>query len=81
MGCIPYCNCYSKKKQVIIKSEIFIPKMESNSNIYNKELNKISYSNVKEKIDSDLSKSTLSPEYNNFINPLPDIVVIKYKNH
>ena len=55
--------------------------MESNSNIYNKELNKISYSNVKEKIDSDLSKSTLSPEYNNFINPLPDIVVIKYKKH
>ncbi len=81
MGCIPYSNCLPKKKQAIIKSEIFIPKIERNSNIFNEELNKISYSNIKEKIDFDLNKSTLSPEYNNFINPLPDIVIIKYKKH
>ncbi len=79
MGSIPNCMCYTNKKYAIIESELFVENIENDSYIYNKELSKMNKSNTREKIDLDINK-TLSPQ-NNLYNPLPEIVVIKYKKH
>ena len=77
MGSMPYCLCDTNKKYTTIESDLFVEQIEDDSYIFDKEMNKMNNSNSK--IDLGMHK-TLSPQ-NNFINPLPDIVVIKYKKH
>ena len=82
MGSIPNCICYTNKKYVLIESDLYVDNnnMEVDSYIYNKEFGKMNISNSRDKMDSDINRTTLSPQ-NNFINPLPDIVIIKFKKH
>ena len=79
MGSMPNCICYNDKRCTQIEPDYFVEKIEDDSYIFNKAMKRMDISNSREKIDSDIYK-TLSPQYN-FINPLPDIVVIKYKKN
>ncbi len=79
MGRIPYFNCCNgQNKQIIKKTELVVQGFEKYSNINRKETNNNKYLYVNEKAGIDMSTKTLSPE-NHFINPLPEIVSIKYK--
>ncbi len=68
MGNIPHCVCIEKRNQILLKSELDINNIE-----YMKERNQ-----KFEKIESQNNETTLSPQYK-FINPLPEIVIIKHK--
>ena len=76
-----YCCIASEKgQQFIIQSEYMVERIE---NINEKELN---YNNLNLKNDCYRKKttSTVSPqmkEDNDFINPLPDLVIIKRKKN
>ncbi len=77
MGNIPFCNYYEKNKQIVIKSDLNIKGIENHLNINQKDTNNNNiYMN--EKFEFDINQSTLSPQ-NKLINPLPEIVIIKYK--
>ena len=76
MGSIPNCCCAEKRKNVIKNSELIIKKYES-CNLLKLESLDNSYSN--KKLDNEIiNKSTLSPQVP-FINPLPNIVILKHK--
>ena len=79
MGSIPLCFCVQRKKQLIINSEVIFQDFENynESNIKGKRESLNSLLNRKSEIDN--YKNTLSIK-KDFINPLPDIVIIKHKN-
>ena len=78
MGNIPYCVCNEKRKQISIKSEFDLNKLENilDSGINVKEEDNQQFESGK--MECENNKSTLSPQ-NKFINPLPEMVIIKYK--
>ena len=79
MGNMPHFNCCNgKNKQIIIQSDLEIQGFENHSNINSKETNNNRYLYINDKENNDILRKSLSPE-NRFINPLPDIVCIKYK--
>ena len=76
MGNMPYCSCIEKRKSISINSDIIIKKYY-NSNLTRKEkLGKYESNKI---LDSEIDKNTFSPQHY-FINPLPNIVIIKHKN-
>ena len=79
MGSTPFC-CVQKRNQLIIDSEIIFQDIED----YLKSFNKLKIGSqnpiLNKKSELDNYKNTLSIK-NDFINPLPDIVVIRRKNH
>ena len=76
MGSIPYCCCAEKRKNVIKNSELIIKKYES-CNLLKQE--RLDYSDSNKKLDNEIiNKSTLSRQMT-FINPLPNIVILKHK--
>ena len=77
MGNIPFCYCYEKNKQIVMNSDLYIKGIENHSNINKKDTNNNNIY-INEKFEFDINKSTLSPQ-NKLINPLPEIVIIKYK--
>ena len=76
MGSIPNCCCVEKRKDVIKNSELIIKKYESCNLI---RLERTNNSDTNKKLDNEIiNKSTLSPQVP-FINPLPNIVILKHK--
>ena len=76
MGSIPNCCCVEKRKDVIKNSELIIKKYESCNLI---RLERANNSDTNKKLDNEIiNKSTLSPQVP-FINPLPNIVILKHK--
>lgn len=79
MGSTPSCLCFQKKNQLIIDSEIIFQNFEDYMENINKEKRDSRNSIINKKSEIDNYKNTLSIR-NDFINPLPEIVVIRYKN-
>ena len=79
MGNIPTCLCGQKRNQLIIDSEIIFQNFEDYIEHINKGKRDSQNSIFNRKSETDNYKNTLSIR-NNFINPLPEIVVIKRKN-
>ena len=79
MGNIPTCLCGQKRNQLIIDSEIIFQDFEDYIEHCNKGKRDSQNSILNRKSETDNYKNTLSIR-NNFINPLPEIVVIKRKN-
>ena len=79
MGSIPTCLCGQKRNQLIIDSEIIFQNFEDYIEHINKGKRDSQNSIFNRKSETDNYKNTLSIR-NNFINPLPEIVVIKRKN-
>ena len=75
------CIYFEQKEKFAIKSEIKFKNKEINTNLDNKEIKYIQNSNTNKKKEYDNNKSTdFSPKndkINDFVNPLPDIVIIK----
>ena len=75
------CIYFEQKDKFAIKSEIKFKNKEINTNLDNKEIKYIQNSNTNKKKEYDNNKSTdFSPKndkINDFVNPLPDIVIIK----
>ena len=79
MGSIPTCLCGQKRNQLIIDSEIIFQNFEDYIEHINKGKRDSQNSIFNRKSETDNYKNTLSIR-NDFINPLPEIVVIKRKN-
>ena len=79
MGSIPTCFCGQKRNQLIIDSEIIYQNFEDYIEHSNKGKRDSQNSILNRKSETDNYKNTLSIR-NDFINPLPEIVVIKRKN-
>ena len=79
MGSNPYCFCVQKKNQLIIDSEIIFQNFEDYLEHSNKDKRESQNSIINRKTEIENSKNTLSIR-NDFINPLPEIVVIRRKN-
>ena len=78
MGNIPYCICIENRKQISIQSDL---DMNNLDNILNLHINVKEADNQQfesGKMECENNKTTLSPQ-NKFINPLPEMVIIKYK--
>ena len=78
MGNIPYCICIEKRNQISIKSDLDMNNIE---NILNLDISVKGADNQQfesGKIESENNKTTLSPQ-NKINNPLPKMVIIKYK--
>ena len=75
MGNMPNCTYFSKTKQIISKSEVIIKDFENIINLSKKEIKDKSNYNIDKK---DENENTLSSQ-NYFINPLPEIVIVKFK--
>ena len=77
------CITFEQKEKLVIKSEIKFKNKEFITNLDNKEIKYIQNSNTIKKKEFDNNKSTaFSPKndkINDFVNPLPEIVVIKPK--
>ena len=75
------CIHFEQKEKLVIKSEIKFKNKEINKNLNIKEIKYIQNSNTNKKIEYDNNKSTdFSPKndkINDFVNPLPEIVIIK----
>ena len=75
------CIYFEQKEKFAIKSEIKFKNKEINTNLDNKEIKYIQNSNTNKKKEYDNNKSTdFSPKndkINDFVNPLPEIVIIK----
>ena len=75
------CIYFEQKEKFAIKSEIKFKNKEINTNLDNKEIKYIQNSDTNKKKEYDNNKSTdFSPKndkINDFVNPLPDIVIIK----
>ena len=75
------CIYFEQKEKFAIKSEIKFKNKEINKNLNIKEIKYIQNSNTNKKKEYDNNKSTdFSPKndkINDFVNPLPDIVIIK----
>ena len=84
MGNSYCCTSIKNQKHLILQSEIMIDNIEIKdiSNKKNiKDIN-LNINNIKNKINFIKTKATLNPEEDNdFINPLPKIVNVKYKKH
>ena len=77
MGGTPFCFCFEKRRSITINSELIIKKYDS-SNLIN--IKGIEYFVSNNKLDSEIiNKTTLSKQVQ-FINPLPNIVILKHKN-
>ena len=79
MGSSPLCFCEQRRNQLIIDSEIIFQDIED----YLKHINK----SKGDSLSSILNRKSEIENYKNtlliktgFINPLPDIVIIKHKN-
>ena len=79
MGNIPFCICIEKRKnKLLIESDIIIKKFENYSNLSNEERKGHNY--IIKKFDYELNKGSLTPQ-NDFVNPLPNIVILKHKKY
>ena len=79
--CYNYYNYYDKPQQLITKSEINV---DFNAGIHEKDINNNLYSNIIYTKNDYVNKSTIgvspqSVKCHQLINPLPDIVTIKFK--
>ena len=86
MGNSYCCTSYSNKTKFIIQSEILVDCVENNKFSKKKTLksNNLNKFYLRKEFTLNKTITTLSPqpeEDNDFINPLPDIVTIKYKKH
>ena len=79
MGSSPLCFCEQRRNQLIIDSEIIFQNFEDYLESINKGKRESINSILNKKSEIDNFKNTLSIK-NDFINPLPDIVIIKHKN-
>ena len=77
MGNVPYCFNCEQEKQLIKGSEVIIDD-DSNefSNLKYKEIKSNQDFILNRKLELDTNKNTLSPQID-FINPLPNIVILK----
>ena len=76
MGNVPYCFNCEQKKQIIKDSEIIIDDSNEFSNIKYREIKTSQDFILNKKLDLDTNKNSLSPQID-FINPLPNIVILK----
>ena len=76
MGNVPFCFNCEQKKQIIKDSEIIIDDSNEFANIKYKEIKASQDFILNKKLDLDTNKNTLSPQID-FINPLPNIVILK----
>ena len=86
MGNSYCCTSYSNKTKFIIQSEILVDCVENNKFSKKKTLkiNNLNKFYLRKEFTLNKTITTLSPQPeddNDFINPLPDIVTIKYKKH
>ena len=79
MGSIPTCLYGQKRNQLIIDSEIIFQDFEDYIEHCNKGKRDSQNSILNRKSETDNYKNTLSIR-NDFINPLPEFVIIKRKN-
>ena len=79
MGSIPYCICIEKRSNKLLESDIIIKKYENYTNYDNlsNEERKV-HNYINKKFGYEPSKSSLARK-NDFVNPLPNIVILKYK--
>ena len=79
------CISFEQKEKLIIKSEIKFNNKEIITKLNNKEIKYVQNSNTNKNKENDNNKSTtFSPKNDKifgFINPLPDIVIIKPKKY
>ena len=76
MGNVPYCFNCEQKKQIIKDSEIIIDDSNEFANIKYKEIKASQDFILNKKLDLDTNKNTFSPKID-FVNPLPNIVILK----
>ena len=76
MGSVPYCFSVEQKKQIIKDSEVVIDDSNEFSNIKYKEIKTSQDFILNKKLDLETNKNSLSPQID-FINPLPNIVIVK----
>ena len=79
MGSIPYCICIEKRSNKLLESDIIIKKYEhytNYDNLSNEERKVHNY--INKKLGYEPSKSSFARK-NDFVNPLPNIVILKYK--
>ena len=82
------CDNYDRKQQIVIQSDLIYETLEEKVNkvVKEKEIKNYSISNRNLKHNFSFQKSTntntlKSVDENDFINPLPEIVIIKLKKH
>ena len=78
MGNIPYCICFEKRKQITIKSDLDMNNIENMLNIGSSVKGADNHHFENGKMECENNKTTLSPQ-TRFNNPLPEMVIIKYK--
>ena len=72
MGNSLYCFSNQNKNDLIIKSDLNLRKIESNYEFHQKDTNIAMNSNLKS-----INSSPIYEQKNIFVNPLPDVVIIK----
>ena len=72
MGNSLYCFSNQNKNDLIIKSDLNLRKIESNYEFQQKDTNIVMNSNLKS-----INSSPIYEQKNIFVNPLPDVVIIK----
>ena len=80
MGSTPFCFCSENKNCINAISDVIIKQNDNDLNLNYKERTEKENYNINKisDYDNNRSNSTFSPP-GKFINPLPDIVVLKYK--
>ena len=76
MGNVPYCFDYEQRRQILKNSEVIIDDSNEFSNLKDKEIKPSQDFILNKKLDLDTNKNTSSPQID-FINPLPNIVILK----
>ena len=72
MGNSLYCFSNQNKNVLIIKSDLNLRKIESNYEFHQKDTNIVMNSNLKS-----INSLPIYEQKNIFVNPLPDVVIIK----
>ena len=78
------CNNFDRRQQVVLQSDLIYESLEEKENYIIREKDINSNSNHKSNLSLQKNTNIFSPkssDENDFINPLPEIVVIKFKRH
>ena len=72
MGSALYCLSNHNENNLIVKSDLNLRKIDSNYDFHKKETNIIMNSNLKS-----VNSSPILEQRNIFVNPIPEIVILK----